>query len=56
MAVNREAVGTAAGLFRVHRRPAFKGFEPRSGDTLVALCSCGATLDVAAARFRAALT
>ena len=53
MAATVEAAGAGAGSFHVHRGHAFEGFELRSGDVLAALCSCGATLDVSAARFRA---
>ena len=38
------------GSFHVHRGHAFEGFELR-GDTLVALCACGETLDGAEAAF-----
>ncbi len=53
MAAKLEAAGTGAGSFNVHRGHAFEGFELRPEGVLAALCSCGATLDVAAARFRA---
>ena len=50
--MRRKAEGFAAGLgpFHVHRGHAFEGFELRRGE-LVALCACGATLDVADAAF-----
>jgi hypothetical protein len=53
MTAKLKAAGSGAGSFHVHREHAFEGFELRTGDMLWALCSCGATLDVAAARFRA---
>ena len=39
------------GSFHVHRGHAFEGFELRPDGYLAALCSCGATLDVARAVF-----
>ncbi len=38
------------GSFHVHRGHAFEGFELRPDGDLAALCSCGATLDVARRR------
>jgi hypothetical protein len=47
-----EFSGNEAGIgsFHIHRGHAFEGFELRR-DTLVALCACGETLDVAPAAF-----
>ena len=53
MAAILEAAGTGAGSFNVHPGHAFEGFELRPEGVLAALRSCGVTLDVAAARFRA---
>ena len=40
------------GAFHIHRGHAFDGFELRDG-LLVALCACGARLDVAEAAYAA---
>ena len=53
MAAILEAAGTGAGSFKVQRGHAFEGCELRPEGVLAAFCSCGVTLDVAAARFRA---
>ena len=47
-----EFSGNEAGIgsFHIHRGHAFEGFELRR-DTLVALCACGETLDVASTAF-----
>ncbi len=53
MGVELETSGAGIGSFHVHRGHAFEGFELRRAGVLVALCGCGATLDVATAVFAA---
>ncbi len=50
MAVELTRNEAGVGSFHVHRGHAFEGFELR-GETLVALCACGETLDVASAAY-----